>query len=67
MKPWKQFWLNLANLFRVKAIISLVIVFIFFYKALSETELCMEFLTLFAVVVTYWLCEKTKREEDDEE
>jgi len=63
--PWKQFLLNVANLFRVKAIISLVIVFIFVYKVFSGAEIGIEFLTIFTVVITYWLCEKTKRKDDE--
>ena len=66
LKPWAQFLLNLANLCRVKAIISLVIVFIFAYKVFSGAEIGIEFLTIFTVVVTYWLCEKTKKGDDEE-
>lgn len=66
MKPWEQFLLNLANLFTVKAIISLVIVFIFVYKVFSGVELRLEFYGVFMSVVIYWLCEKTKRKGDEE-
>ena len=66
MKPWEQFLLNLANLFRVKAIVTLVIVFIFIYKIFSTMDISIEFLTIFTFVITYWLCEKTKRKDDEE-
>jgi len=57
---------NLADLFRVKAIISIVIVFIFIYKVFSGVEIGIEFLTIFTVVITYWLCEKAKRKDGEE-
>ena len=66
MTPWKQFLINIANLFKVKAIISLVIVFIFVYKIFSGMELRAEFYGVFMSVVIYWLCEKTKRKDDEE-
>ena len=66
MKPWEHLITNLANLFRIKAIITLVIVFIFVYKVFNGVELSTDFLTIFAVVITYWLCERTKRKEDEQ-
>ena len=65
MKPLAQFLLNIANLFKVKAIVSLVIVFIFCWKVFSGAGINNDFLTIFAVVVTYWLCEKTKQNEGE--
>jgi len=66
MTPWMQFLLNIANLFKVKAILSLMIVFIFILKVCFDVEIGIEFLTIFTVVVTYWLCEKTKSKDDDD-
>lgn len=66
MKPWEQFLLNLANLFTVKAIISLVIVFIFIYKVFCGVEMRVEFYGVFMSVVVYWLCEKAKNRKDYE-
>jgi len=66
MKPWEQLLSNLVNLFTVKAIISLVIVFIFAYKVFSGIGLPVEFYGVFMSVVIYWLCEKTKRKDDKE-
>jgi len=60
LKPWEQFFLNLANLFTVKAIISLVVVAIFIYKIFSGTEIRAEFYGVFMSVVVYWLCERSK-------
>ena len=67
MKAWEQLLINIANLFTVKAIISLVIVFIFAYKVFSGVEMRMEFYGVFMSVVIYWLCEKTKRKDDENE
>lgn len=66
MKPWEQFLFNLANLLRVKTLITLVIVFIFCFMVFRDMEISSDFFTIFAVVVTYWLCKKTKRREDEE-
>ena len=60
LKPSEQFLLNMANLFKVKAIISLVVVAIFVYKIFSGVELRAEFFGVFMSVVVYWLCERTK-------
>jgi len=60
LKPWEQFILSVASLLKIKAIITLVIVFIFCYKTFSDMEVSSDFLTIFAVVITYWLCERTK-------
>lgn len=65
VKPWEQFFLNLANIFTIKAIISMVVVFIFCYKIFTGAEINGYIQTIFAVVVTYWLCEKTKGKEDE--
>ena len=67
MRAWEQFLINLANLFKVKAIMTMVIVFIFVFKVFSGNEIGIEFLTIFTVVITYWLCEKTKDRKDKEE
>ena len=48
---------------RIKTIISLVVVFVFVHKVLTGAEMTSEFLTIFAVVVTYWLCDKEKGED----
>ena len=69
MKPWERLLFNLADLFTVKAIISLVIVFIFVYKVFCGVEMRVEFYGIFMSVVVYWLCEKAKnrRDEDNEQ
>ena len=66
MKWWEQLLLNLANLFKVKAIISMVIVFIFAYKIFCGVDMGVEFFGMFTGVLMYWLCEKTKRKDDEE-
>ena len=53
--------LTKANLALIlKAIVTLTVVFVFLFKVLQGIELGGDFMTIFAVVVTYWLCEKTK-------
>ena len=64
MKPWEQFIINLIQLLTVKAIISLVVVFVFAFKALSGAEIGIEFYGVFMSVMVYWLCERTKKKGD---
>ena len=65
MKALDQLLTNLANLITVKAIITLVIVFIFCFKIFSGMEIGNDFLVIFAGVMTYWLCERSKRKEEE--
>jgi len=62
MNPWEQLICGITQLFSVKAIISLVVVFVFAFKALSGAEIGIEFYGVFMSVVVYWLCERTKKE-----
>jgi len=55
---------NLANIFTMKAIVTMAVVFVFLFKVLRGEELGGDFMMIFAVVVTYWLCEKTKGREE---
>jgi|GEM_PF-6573102 len=66
MKPFDKFLLNVANLFHVKAIITLVMVFIFAFKVFNGMEISVDFLTIFTVVITYWLCQRKRRDEENE-
>ena len=65
MKPKDRLLTNLAQLFNVKSLISLVLVMIFTFKVITGADIGLEFLAIFTVVITYWLCERTRRKEDD--
>ena len=54
MKAWQQFTANLANLLKVKTIITLVIVFTFCYKTLQGVEITSEFVMVSTAVITYY-------------
>lgn len=65
MKPWEQFFSNLAELFTLRAIITLAIVGIFVFLVLTGREITAEILTIFAVVITYWFCQRTRKRKDE--
>jgi len=50
----------------VKVIVTMAVVFVFLFKVFRGVDIGGEFMTIFAVVVTYWLCEKTKGQKDDD-
>ena len=56
---------NLINLLRAKAIISLVVAFVFLVKIISGAEIGGYFMTVFTVVVTYWLCDRRSEKEGE--
>jgi len=65
LKPWEQFFSNLAELFTLRAIITLAIVGIFVFLVLTGREITAEILTIFAVVITYWFCQRTRKRKDE--
>ena len=70
MKPAHQFIINLANLFRVKTLITLVIVFTLCYKTLANIEITSEFVMIATAVVTYYFTKQDpylRPQPDDDE
>ena len=64
MKLWNKFkQLTRKILFKVKTIITLVVVFNFTFKVITGADINSEFFTIFAVVTTYWLCDKSGKDE----
>jgi len=61
-EAWRQLLINLANLFKVKTIITLGVIAVFCFKTLQGTELSNEFIMIASAVVTYYF---TKRERED--
>ena len=55
MKPFIDF-------FDIKVIITGIVLFAFIFYVLRGGELNGEFMTIFAVVVTYWLCDSRKKD-----
>ena len=61
MKAAQQLLLNLANLFKVKTIVTLAVVFVFCFKTLHDLELSNEFVMIATAVITYYF---TKNDND---
>ena len=54
MNPWKQFLTNIANLFKVKTIVTLAVVFTFCFLTIRGINASGEFLMIATAVVTYY-------------
>ena len=54
MEPKQQLLINLANLLKVKTIITLVIIFSFCFKTLVGVEITSEYVMISTAVVTYY-------------
>ena len=66
MKPWQIIIENIGNLLTVKAIISIIIVFVFVYKVVTDTAITVEFIAIMSVVITYWLSETKNKDKGDD-
>ena len=51
---------QIFTVFTIKTAVTLAVVFVFLLKAFRGAETGGDFMVVLAVVVTYWLCEKTK-------
>jgi len=54
MQPWQQFLTNIANLFKVKTLITFVVVFTFCILTIQRGELTSEFVMIASAVITYY-------------
>ena len=61
MSPWHVFLTNLANLLKVKTILTLVIVFAFCYKTMQSVEITGEFVMIATAVITYYFTKQDGR------
>ena len=59
MNPWQQFLQNIANLFKVKTIITLIIVFTFCFLTIGGTFDGKDFLIIATAVITYYFTKDT--------
>ena len=63
MRPKDHIIEIVAGFFKVKTVITLVIVFTFCFKALQGAELSDAFIMIATAVVTYYFCKDTAIEE----
>ena len=54
MTPGHELLKNLANLFKVKTIVTLAVVFVFCFKALQGIEITSEFVMIASAIITYY-------------
>lgn len=62
---WQQFTFNLANLFKVKTIITLGVVIVFLVLVCRGADIREEFLITLTAIVTYYFCRNDGKEEKD--
>lgn len=69
MRPLQQLLYNLANLLRVKTIVTLTIVITFCLKTILDMSITSEFVMIATAVITYYFtkAEKSKCPDFDEE
>jgi len=65
MSAWQQLLTNLANLFKVKTIVTLVVVFTFCFKTVSGVGLSSEFVMIATAVITYYFTKNNGNGKDD--
>lgn len=54
MNAFEQILVNLANLVKVKTILTLVIVFTFCFKTINDMSITSEFVMMATAVITYY-------------
>jgi hypothetical protein len=62
MKPWEQLLKNIANIFKVKTLVTLAVVGTLCYKTLTGIEITNEFVMIASAVVTYYFTKTDKKE-----
>jgi len=62
ISAWRRFRFNLADLFKVKSIVTLGVIFVFCYMAIKAHEINNEFLIILTAIVTYYFCGKEKED-----
>jgi Na+/H+ antiporter NhaC len=65
VKPLQQFLINIANLFKVKSIITLGIVGVFCFMAINQLEMSNEFLMILSMITTYFFTRKNRKEDEE--
>lgn len=64
MKPLEQFWTNLANLFKVKTILSISVILttcLLTFKQIISVE---AFMAIASAIITYYFTKNEKEKED---
>ena len=67
MDPRDYFLSNISGLVSTKSVVSLLVMAIFAFKVFSGAEVGIEYMTIFSVVITYWLCDGRGRAGKKEE
>ena len=65
MSPWEKLLTNLANLFKVKTIITMGIVFVFCFMLLHGFDIGNEFIMILTAVITYYFTRKDGQNEQN--
>jgi hypothetical protein len=65
MKPWQQFLTNLANLIKVKTLITFVVMFTFCVLTIRSGELSGEFVMIATAVITYYFTRDEHKKHED--
>jgi len=63
LKPWEQILTNIANLFKVKTIVTLVIVLTFCFLTLRQINVSNEFVMIATAIITYYFAKPESRRE----
>ena len=66
MDPFQQLLINLANLLKVKTIITLVIIFSLCYKTLQGVEITSEYIMIATSIITYYFANNKNKNKEDE-
>jgi len=66
MTPLHGLIKNIANLLKVKTVITLAIVFTFCFMTLNGREISNEFMFFGTAIVTYYFCRNDKKGEKEE-
>ena len=61
--PCKQFLTNLANIIKVKSILTFGIVFAFLWKVMQGIEVSSEFLMTLTAIITYYFAKRDDKED----
>jgi len=65
MDPFQQLLINLANLLKVKTIITLVIIFSLCYKTLQGVEITSEYIMIATSIITYYFANNKNKNKED--
>lgn len=67
MRPFQRLLTNLADLFKVKTFVTLLVIIALCYKTLMDIAITSEFIMLATAIVAHYFTDKEKQSDDNEE